>query len=189
MIRLFVALEIPPDLRSRLEALCAGIFGARWVDPENLHVSLRFIGEVDEAVCEDVIDSLLTIHTPSFELTLERLGTFEQGGIPHTLWVGVRKNDALLQLQSKVERAIVGAGLPPERRRYTPHLTIARIKDAPVGHLVSFIAKHEPFRMSPFTVESFSLFSSFLSKSGSQYTVEETFPLDPPWRSATLSGR
>lgn len=178
MIRLFVALEVPDDVRCRIEGLCMGIPGARWVASENMHVTLRFIGDVDGAVCEDIVDSLLTVRAPSFELTMERLGTFQQGSVAHTLWIGVQRNDALMQLQSKVERVLVAAGLEPERRRYTPHLTIARLKDAPVGRVASFIAEHEPFRMAPFPVESFALFSSFLSKNGAQYAVEETFALD-----------
>ena len=187
MIRLFVALEIPDDIRDRLEELCMGVAGARWVEPENMHVTLRFIGDVDGAVCEDVVDALLAVRAPSLELTLERLGTFQQGSIAHTLWVGVQRNDALLQLQSKVERALVAAGLSPERRRYTPHLTIARTKEAPVEHLASFIAEHEPFRLAPFAVERFSLFSSFLSKNGVQYALEETFSLGQVLRSANLN--
>ena len=153
MIRLFVALEIPDDIRGHLETLHAGVPGARWVASENIHLTLRFIGDVDGAVCEDVVDALLAIRAPSFELTLERLGTFQQGSIAHTLWVGVQRNEVLLQLQSKVERVLVAAGLPPERRRYAPHLTIARLRDASVGHVGSFIAEHEPFRMPPFAVE------------------------------------
>lgn len=184
MIRLFVAIEVPDDVRSRVDALCMGVPGARWVAPENMHITLRFIGDVDEVVCEDVIDSLLMVRSPAFELTLESLGTFQQGRIAHTLWIGVQRNDALNQLQSKVERVLVAAGLEPERRRYTPHLTIARLKDAPTGRLASFITEHEPFRLTPFVVETFSLFSSFLSKNGAQYAIEETFPLDLTFRRA-----
>lgn len=187
MIRLFVALEIPDDIRDCLDALCMGVPGARWVEPENMHVTLRFIGDVGGAVCEDVVDALLAVRAPSFELTLERLGTFQQGSIAHTLWVGVQRNNALLQLQSKVERALAATDLSPERRRYTPHLTIARTKEAPVERLASFIAEHEPFRLAPFAVERFSLFSSYLSKNGVQYAIEETFSLDRVLRPVNLS--
>ena len=178
MIRLFVALELPGTVTDGLGALCAGVPGARWIEPENMHLTLRFLGEIDEARYEDVVEALDGVRAPVFELTLESIGTFSQGQIPHRLWVGVRRSDELMQLQAKIERALVRAGFEPERRRYTPHVSLARLRDAPLDRLGDFMRRHEPFRMPSFPVEHFALFSSHLSKGNADYQVEERFALD-----------
>ncbi len=178
MIRLFVALELPDVVIDGLGALSAGVPGARWIEPENMHLTLRFLGEVDEARYEDVVEALDGVRAPVFELTLESFGTFSQGQIPHRLWVGVRRSEPLLQLQGKIERALVRAGFEPERRRFTPHVSLARLRDAPLDRLGDFMRRHEPFRMPTFVVEHVALFSSHLSKGNADYQVEERFALD-----------
>lgn len=178
MIRLFVALELPDVVMDSLGALCAGIPGARWIEPENMHLTLRFLGEVDEGRYEDVVEALDGVRAPVFELTLESFGTFSQGQILHRLWVGVKRSEALLQLQGKIERALVRADFEPERRRFTPHVSLARLRDAPVDRVGEFMRRHEPFRLPPFDVEHFTLFSSHLSKGNADYQVEERFALD-----------
>jgi RNA 2',3'-cyclic 3'-phosphodiesterase len=178
MIRLFVGLELPEEIVGRLEPMGAGVPGARWVAPENMHLTLRFIGEVNGAMAEEVAEALSTVRAPAFDLTLEGLGTFAQGLIAHTLWVGARRDPELLQLQAKVERAVVSAGLEPERRRFTPHVTLARLKDSPVDRIGDFIQRYEPFRLEPVAIEHFALFSSHLSRNGAAYQIEERYPLD-----------
>lgn len=177
MIRLFVGLELPEMVRTRLAFLCAGVPGARWVAPENMHMTLRFIGDVEEPVYDEVVDALLDVRAPAFDLVLRDFGTFEQGRIVHTLWMGVERNDALMNLQAKIDRAVMEAGFEPERRRYTPHVTLARLKDAPNYRIGDFITGNSPFRMAPFSVGRFALFSSHLSRNGASYTIEEVFPL------------
>lgn len=188
MIRLFVALELPETVRTRLSFLCAGVPGARWVAPENMHMTLRFIGDVEEPVYDEVADALTDVRAPAFDLVLRDFGTFEQGRIVHTLWVGVERSEALMNLQAKIERAVMAAGQEPERRRYMPHVTLARLKIAPEHRVAEFIAGNSPFRLEPIAIGRFALFSSHLSRNGASYTVEEVFPLQGAFAEAWGEG-
>ena len=188
MIRLFVALELPKTVRTRLSFLCAGVPGARWVAPENMHMTLRFIGDVEEPVCDEVVDALLDVRAHAFDLVLRDFGIFEQGRIVHTLWLGVERTEALMNMQAKIERALTGAGLEHERRRYTPHVTLARLKVAPEHWVAEVIAANSPFRMDPIAVGRFALFSSHLSRNGASYAVEEVFPLEGAFAEAWGEG-
>jgi 2'-5' RNA ligase len=168
MIRLFVGLALPPELRLRLSLLQGGLPGARWVDPGNLHVTLRFIGEVGEGLAGDIDETLARIAAKSFTLTLAGIGQFATGDRPRTLWVGVEKNPDLVHLHDKIETALVRLGLPPERR-YTPHVTLARLRQPSLPRLQAFLAAHALFRAAPFAVDRFSLVASYPTKSGAIY--------------------
>lgn len=178
MIRLFVGLDLPPDLCDALQRLTGGIPNARWTPPENYHITLRFIGEVDEDQCDDIHDALTEVRAPAFPLSVAGLGSFEAGSRAHTLWAGVDKEPALLHLRDKVERAVVSAGMEPERRKFQPHVTLASVKQAPLHKVQDFIAHHNLFRAPPFRVERFTLFSSELGRTGPVYTAEADYPLD-----------
>jgi RNA 2',3'-cyclic 3'-phosphodiesterase len=176
MIRLFVALEIPREVRERLAALQGGVPGARWSSDEQMHLTLRFIGEVDENVAHDIDDALAAIRAPSFVLELAGVGEFG-GKKPRAIWAGVRANDALLHLQKKVETALQRIGLPPEERKFSPHVTLARMRAAPREKVVQFLTHHALFASGPFAVEQFVLFSSHLGSGGSVYHQERVYPL------------
>lgn len=178
MIRLFVGLELPPSARIRLAAFRGGIPGARWVEPENFHITLRFIGEVDESQATDIDDALMALRAPSFFVELEGAGIFGQGRKARSLWVGVARNPALLHLRDKVESTLVRIGLAPDARKFSPHVTLARLKDAPASRLESFLADRALFRDGPFLVKSFVLFSSLLTQNGAHYTPERVYALD-----------
>jgi 2'-5' RNA ligase len=180
MLRLFVGIALPPELKLRLSLLCSGMPGAKWVDPGNLHVTLRFIGEVDEGVAADIDEALAQIRAPKFELSVAGIGTFGTGSKARMLWAGVEKNPGLLHLHDKVESALIRIGLEPEARRYTPHVTLARLKylpDSSVARLQSYLGEHALFRAQPFTVDRFSLVASYLTKSGPIYEDEAEYPL------------
>jgi 2'-5' RNA ligase len=177
MIRLFVGLDLPDDLREQLHRLGGGVPGARWLSPETLHVTVRFIGEIDEDRCDDVHDALSGIRCPAFDLEVAGIGAFENGHRAHSLWAGVEKAPDLLLLHEKVDRALIAIGEPPERRKYTPHITLARVKGAPVHKVQDFIAHNNLFRWGPCRVERFTLFSSELGRSGASYTAEADYPL------------
>jgi 2'-5' RNA ligase len=179
MMRLFVALELPQALRQRLSVLAAGIPGARWVPPENMHVTIRFIGEVDGARMEEIHAALAEIAAPAFDITLSGVGHFESGRQARALWVGVEKTPELMHLRDKVESAVVRAGLPPEGRKFSPHVTLARLKDATAGRISAFLAANNLFRAEPAPIDSFTLFSSFLGRSGAIYRPEAVYGLDP----------
>lgn len=177
MIRLFVGLSLAADLRQRVAMLCAGVPSAKWVEPESLHITLRFIGEVDEGVAQDIHDSLSTIHAKGFPLTLAGVGTFGSGRIPHSLWIGVERSAGLTHLHDKVESAVVRAGLAPEPRKFSPHLTLARFRRAPGPRLGEFLACHALLRLPPFDVTGFTLFSSRLGHAGASYSAEAEYLL------------
>jgi 2'-5' RNA ligase len=177
MIRLFVALSLPETLRLRLSSLGGGVPGARWVKPENLHLTLRFIGEVDHGAADDLDAALGGIVAPAFDLSLAGVGYFGKANATRLLWAGVQPDDALNQLQSKVEAAVTQAGFPAEQRRFSPHVTLARPKRAPAERIEEFIANQAGFHAGPITIDHFTLFSSFLSAKGAIYTPEAEYGL------------
>ncbi len=179
-MRLFVGLELPRLLRERLALLGGGIPGARWVPAENYHLTLRFVGEVAAHLAEEIDHALSGVGAGSFPLSFTGVGTFAKGGREVALWVGVERSAALDHLQSKVETALQRAGMEPERRRFTPHVTLARLGDAVPEHkLAAFVQAHNLFRAGPFEIEHFTLFSSRLGKEASAYAAEVEYPLQP----------
>jgi len=148
-LRLFAALTLPDGIVARINMMCSGIPGARWVDPENLHITLRFIGEVDESTAEEINFNLSHIEAPAFDLELQGLNTFGQGHKAHALWIGVSPTPELAHLQHKVDTAIMRAGQPPEGRKFTPHVTLARLIKPEAGRLQSFIEGNNLFKAGP----------------------------------------
>jgi 2'-5' RNA ligase len=178
-MRLFVALELPEPVRAQLGMLAGGIPGARWVAPENMHLTLRFIGEVDEGTVADIDLALADIDAPGFEMSLEGVGHFGSARQARAIYVGVARNAALAHLYAKIESALVRCGLEPEGRKFSPHVTLARLRDAPASRISSFVAGHNLFRAGPIEVDGFVLYSSFLSHSGPIYRPERFYPLAP----------
>jgi 2'-5' RNA ligase len=176
MIRLFVALEIPAVIRARLTLLQTGLPAARWTPPEYFHLTLRFIGEVDEGRARDIDDVLSSIEADAFELALSAIGLYG-GREPHTLWVGVRPCPGLEILHNRIENSLQRFGLPAERRKFSPHVTLARLKDCPEAKLAQYVAANNLFDSGPFPVSRFCLYSSVLSHGGSHYEIERTYPL------------
>ena len=176
MIRLFVALDLPDFVRDSLLSLQGGVPGARWNAAEQLHLTLRFIGEVDENIAHDIDDTLVSIRAPSFAVELAGVGEFG-GKNPRALWAGVKANEALLHLQRKIETALQRIGLTPEARKYSPHITLARLKAAPRDKVVQFLTHASLFSAGPFPVNQFVLFSSHPSQSGSIYRAERVYRL------------
>jgi len=177
MIRLFAAIEIPENVRLRLSLLQGGVPGARWTPVENLHLTLRFIGEVDEPTASDIDSVLSELSLPAFALTLKGVGQFG-GKEGRALWAGAASNAALQRLAAKIESALQRMGRPAETRKYAPHVTLARLKDAPLQKIHEFLAAHNLFDSAPFTVGAFALFSSHQTPRGSLYRPERIYPLD-----------
>jgi len=173
MLRLFVGITLPPELRLRLSLLCSGVPEARWVDAGNFHLTLRFIGEVDEGVASDIDGALLKIRARPFALALVGVGQFGT----RSLWVGVEKSEPLLHLQGKVESALQRLGLPSETRRYAPHVTLARLRPPLGPRFQTFMGEHALFRAEPFQVERFDLVASYLTKSGAIYEDQAEYEL------------
>jgi 2'-5' RNA ligase len=176
MIRLFVAIDLPDEVAEPLARLQTGVPGARWQTREQLHLTLRFIGEVDERDAAAIDDALAAIHEPRFTLELKTVGAFG-GKNPRALWAGVAANDALKHLQRKIETALQRLGLEAEERKYTPHVTLARLRGTPPGAVMDYITDHALYASGPFEARAFTLFSSHLSPNGSIYTPERVYPL------------
>ncbi|MGQ9366370.1 RNA 2',3'-cyclic phosphodiesterase [Azospirillum sp. ST 5-10] len=177
MIRLFVALELPEDLRQRLSGLGGGVPGARWAEPENLHLTLRFIGEVPDDRLHDIDAALATVEAPAFDVVLDGVGVFGSGRNARVLWAGVERNEALGHLQAKVESALVRGGLPRDERKFSPHVTLARLKEAPRERIGRFLEERGLFRAGPVPVDHFTLFRSHLGRTGAVYEALRDYPL------------
>jgi len=175
-MRLFVALALPDTIRWQLRLLSGGLPGVRWVEPESFHLTLRFIGEVDEGMASDIDAVLARIRAPRFEVTLAGAGSFG-GERPRLVWIGIEDNKPLFELQERVEAALRRAGVPPNTRRYSPHVTLARLKQPDLARVQGFLAANALFRAPPVPVERFSLIASYPTKSGAIYEDQADYPL------------
>lgn len=177
MPRLFTGLEIPPYVAESLALKRGGLYGARWIDPENYHITLRFIGDVDYTTAHEVVDSLDRLaHSEAFSLKLDHLNAFG-GDKPRALFAGVETNAVLLRLQAAHERVLQRIGLAPEGRKFVPHVALARLKGASALEVARFIALAGRFDPLEFPVGRFVLFSSRDSVGGGPYLIEHAYPL------------
>ena len=176
MPRLFTGLEIPPDVGQALSRLRGGLPGARWIDPENYHLTLRFIGDVDDSIAQDVALMLGRVRRDAFDLRFEGLTSFG-GRKPRAVVAAVAPVQELLDVQSEQERLMQRIGLEPEGRKYTPHVTLARLRDASSFAVADYLAARGYFRTAAFRVSQFVLFSSRASVGGGPYIVEASYPL------------
>lgn len=176
MPRLFTALEIPSPLAFSLSLLRGGLPGARWVDPENYHITLRFIGDIDQRTADEVEDALMRVDRPSFDLALSGLDALG-GNKPHSIVASVKPTPELTDLQSEHERIIQRIGLEPERRKFRPHVTLAHIKGVSEADAAAYLALRGDFRTPLFPVGRFVLLSSRDSRGGGPYVMEEAYPL------------
>lgn len=176
MHRLFVALRPPRAVRERVLDLMEGLPGARWQDDEQLHLTLRFIGEVDGRTADDVTAALAAVRHPPVTVALDSVGSFGSRGRTNTIWAGVCPHDGLAHLHRKVDQALIRAGLEPERRAYLPHITLARFgrDGADPG---PWLGRHADLTSPLFTVEHFGLYESLLGQAGATYEIIERYPL------------
>lgn len=177
MPRLFVAIDLPPAIRERLVSLCCGLPGARWVDPEQMHLTLRFIGEVNSSVFQLVREALTEVRSDPFTLRLEGIGFFPPRGLPRVAWAGIRKNDQLVQLRNRIESVLVRSGLEPEGRKFSPHITLARLNNTPGSRIGAYLAHNGMFLSEEFPVREFFLYSSVLNSRGAKHYIEQRYAL------------
>ena len=152
-----------------------GLEGARWQDDGQLHLTLRFMGEIDARAAEDLAAALRGVEAP-FALSLRGVGHFERKGRPTTLWAGIAPSEPLLVLQRRVERACRAAGLEPETRRFTPHVTLARLNSG-TGPVSGWLSAHGALTSEPWDVDAFLLFESHLGREGALYEPVERYAL------------
>jgi len=177
MYRLFVAIDLPADVKEQLRPLCGGLPGARWVDGEQLHLTLRFIGEVDGGVRREIEGGLAEVQAAAFPLALQGVGHFPPRGQPRVVWVGVEKSHPLIHLHGRVERALAEAGVDRDGRKFSPHITLARLTATPATRVGRYLEEFGLFRTQPFPVDEFTLYSSTLTRHGAVHTPEATYPL------------
>ena len=177
MPRLFTGLEIPADIGLALSQYRGGLPGARWVDPGNYHVTLRFIGDIDDAMARDVFSVLGEGRRRGpVTVALDRLETFG-GGRPRALFARAEPMPDLMDLQAEHERLVRRIGLAPEKRKFTPHVTLARMRDASPADVAHYIATHGHFPRLTFTAARYVLYSARESTGGGPYVVEAAYPL------------
>jgi 2'-5' RNA ligase len=177
MFRLFVAIDLPADVKARLLPLCGGLPGARWVDGGQLHLTLRFIGEVDGGVRREIEGALAEVQAASFTLALQGVGHFPPRGQPRVVWVGVEKSSPLNHLHGRVETALAVAGVERDGRKFSPHITLARLTATPATRVGRYLEEFGLFRTEPFPVDEFTLYSSTLTRHGAVHTLEAAYPL------------
>ena len=175
-MRLFVALSIPDNIARSLMLLAGGVPGARWQAREQMHLTLRFVGEVDNQTAILLDEVLAGIHAPAFDMQLHAVGQFG-GNHMHSLWAGSRKNEALEHLQRKVDAAIRRVGQPQDAHKFTPHVTLARLRHPELEKVREWLTEHALYTSDEFTVGAFCLYSSKLTSDGSVYRVEQEYPL------------
>ncbi|MCC6889814.1 MAG: RNA 2',3'-cyclic phosphodiesterase [Hyphomicrobiales bacterium] len=176
MPRIFTGLEIPEYVSRSLALLRGGLPGARWIDPENYHVTLRFIGDVDDQVAREIDSLLARVRRTPFELRFDALSSFG-GRRPRAVIATLAPTPALMELQAEHERLLQRIGRAPEGRKYTPHVTLARLRDTSSRQVADYLALRARIEPLPFTVSRFVLFSSRASVGGGPYVVEAAYPL------------
>lgn len=175
MPRLFIGLELPEMVRVRLALIGGPLPGAKWIPPEDMHLTLRFIGDIDNRQADELVGFLDDIRLTSFELTIRDLGAFG-GNEPRIIWAGADATPALELLQRGVEKAARLSGLPPETRSFKPHVTLARLRGTKPDIVARFLGSRPGLAIEPFVVERFALFSSRPRVGGAPYVIENVFP-------------
>jgi len=178
MHRLFVALRPPRAVRERLAEILDGIADARWQDDEQIHLTIRYIGEVDRRMAEDIAVELGHVHAAAITAAVSGVGAFDRRGRIDALWAGLTPHDALAALHRKVDHALVRLGLPPEGRAYLPHITLARLpRTADPDEIERWRAAHAGLATAPFRMEHLILFESTLGSAGARYDTVARWPL------------
>ena len=177
MKRLFVAVDIPPEMKESIASICHGLPGTRWVPPEQIHLTIRFIGEVEGTMFNQIASCLADVISDSPLLKIQGIGHFPPRRKPRVLWIGVENNEMLIRLRNRIESTLVKNGLTPESRKFSPHITIARFKDPPLKRVADYMSAHSLFALPPFQINEFHLYSSILTSSGAVHHIEETYPL------------
>ena len=178
MIRLFTAVPIPAVFRQQLHAMGRSLPNARAVPEEQIHITLRFIGEVEGTLFKDIRENLHSIKTSPFSVALQGVGHFPPRGKPRVIWAGLQPTDHLIKLKRKIDTCLIECGLAPDTRKYSPHVTLARLNNPPMQRVTSFLAGNAFLRFEEFNVDTFHLYSSKLTNKGAIHMLEAKYPLN-----------
>jgi len=176
MPRLFTGLELPDGVVGQLALMRGGVVGARWLEPEDYHVTLRFIGDIDARAAHDIAETLGLIRRPKTPIRFEGLSWFG-GDKPRSLIAKVKSDPALMDLQAEQERRLRRIGVEPETRKYTPHVTLARLRGVAQRAIADYLATRGALLAESFTAERFVLYSARDGSGGGPYVVEAAYPL------------
>jgi len=179
MPRLFAGLEIPADAAAALAQLRGGVPGARWIEPSDYHITLRFIGDIGHRMAQEIDSLLIDVSRRPMPIRISGLASFG-GDKPHSVYAAVEPNRQLSELQGEIERLVRACGLPIEKRRFLPHVTLARLRGASAFDVAAYLSMRGYFPPQSFTAERFVLFSSRASVGGGPYIVETAYPLREP---------
>lgn len=176
-MRLFIAIELPDDIKTALGRLRVDVPGARWVPPEQLHLTLAFLGEVEEKTAGELSERLALIQTPPFQLRFSEPGCFPNRHRPRVLWAGLEPHPSLIYLAAVVHEAVLACGIPQEERPFSPHITMARLKFPAVREVGAFLTMSQKLKLPPFPVREITLFQSLLTPHGAVHIPLRTIPL------------
>lgn len=177
MLRLFVAIDIPPAIRSCLHNMGRDIPGARPVPRDQLHLTLKFIGDVETNILPSLTKVLATVQTSSFHLALRGVGHFPPRGNPRIVWAGIAPQPDLDLLHSHIDQTLEKLGIARDTQPFSPHVTIARLKNPDPESYRRFLARHSDFRTEPFEIKRFSLYRSKLTAARAIHTLEALYEL------------
>ena len=176
-MRLFIAVPLPDAVTDQFADLQQPIDGLRWQDPDQLHLTLKFLGETEPERVPEIHQNLSQVEAPAFSMTIKGFGYFPKGKQPRVLWSGINKNKSLEKLQQFIEQTCTSMGFDAETRSFKPHVTIARIDGTPKQEVMSFINQHKKFRISDVPVDEFVLYESKLSSEGAIHIRKKSFKL------------
>ncbi len=177
MVRLFIAIELPGAVKERLSLLCGGVPGARWLRTDQMHLTLKFIGEVDGPRFDDIRGALERVREAPCTISISGVGLYGKLRQPRVLWAGVAPGEPVIRLHGAIEKALSGLGVAPDERKYRPHVTLARFKNGRGRRVRQFLEQNDALTIPGIDVTRFVLFSSFLSHKGAVYSVEEAYDL------------
>lgn len=180
MPRLFVALDLPDDIKETLGSLMHGLGDVSWMTDDQLHLTLRFIGELDNGQANEIADALSLVPGIPFDLSLKGIGHFPPRGEPRVIWTGVERQPELTALKRRIDRALQQAGVGRDSQKYAPHVTLARLRRPPTqAGIATYLMRHSLYQSPSFSVSGFKLFSSWLDGHGADYQVEASYDLTP----------
>lgn len=177
MIRLFIAIDLPDTILPFIAGMGGSIPGSRPVPEDQLHLTLKFIGDTDTALLPDIKEALLAVEFPSFSFQLNGVGHFPPRGMPRVLWAGIRPSTETVALRNKIEKALADIGIEREQRKFSPHLTLCRLKNSPLKRVARFLSDNALFDTPEFQITEFKLYSSVLTQKGAVHTAQEIFQL------------
>jgi RNA 2',3'-cyclic 3'-phosphodiesterase len=187
MLRLFIAIAIPSSIKTELAGLGRSLPGGRPVPVEQMHLTLKFIGEVEGSRLLDIREALSEIRRPQFTLCLQSVGTFPPRGTPRVLWVGVQPTGDLLALRQAIESKLAEIAIPREKQKYSPHLTLARLNNTPLHRLQQFLAGNAFLQTPEFPVAAFNLYKSQLTGKGAIHTLVKSYALSAAFGNGILT--